>query len=42
MALFLVFLFLIAVAIGSYVVLEVAGALRAADGPDEQPAVAQP
>jgi hypothetical protein len=42
MAIFLVFLFLVAVAIGSYVVVEIAGALSGRDAADEQPAIAQP
>ena len=42
MAIFLVLLFLIAVAIGTYVVFEVAGVLRGRDAADEQRAVAGP
>ena len=42
MAIFLVFLFLVATAIGTHVVLEIAGALRGRDAADEQPAIAQP
>ena len=41
MAIFLICLFLIAVAIGSYVVFEIAGAIRDSAGHDDKRAIAR-